>query len=46
MKECWINVYQYPVTKVTWYGNAFEKRWLADAIANKYLIYRIHVRLK
>lgn len=45
MKECWINVYEYPLTKRQWLGNAHANRWQADIIT-KYRIYVLHVRLK
>lgn len=44
MKECWINVYKFK--EKVWYGPEHDFRWRAEAMANKYLIYRIHVRLK
>lgn len=45
MKECWINVYksEYGI----WYGNPRHTLYLAQIVGNKkYLLYRIHVKLK
>jgi hypothetical protein len=44
MKECWINVYY--VYGKSWLGNYYPKRCIAEHLANRNLIYRIHVRMK
>jgi hypothetical protein len=46
MKECWINVYyRYDIDR-TWYGQPHPLKWVSEMLAHKYLIYRIHVKLK
>jgi hypothetical protein len=47
MKECWFNVYQYPLTKEVWYGGYMASIEQADSNAiNLDRVYRIHVRIK
>jgi hypothetical protein len=41
MRECWINIYRNGAV-----GGPWATRDLAEAVANKFTSYRIHVRLK
>lgn len=45
-RECWINVYCDGNRYV--YGKPIYRKWFAEAVGDnfKYLIYRIHVRMK
>lgn len=45
MKECWINVYTSKYGNM-WLGTPRATRYQAEVVANKYLLYRIHVILK
>lgn len=44
MRECWINIYKR--NDFVWRGDCHKDRWKAEAVSNKYIIYRIHVVLK
>lgn len=47
MKECWINVYKYPLSGDIWQGGYMSSKEQADSYAvalNR--LYRIHVRMK
>lgn len=44
MRECWINVYEHKGNR--WIGDLFPHRIYALQASTKYLIYRIHVRMK
>lgn len=44
MKEFWVNVYQNK--NGLWYGTPRKSLYDAQVVASKYLIYRIHVKMK